>query len=124
VAGLQVSGPGIPAGTTIATVASPTITLSAAATASGTAVVLAAYPATAAATALLGPSAVSNTSPSVYQGFFDTAGSATATSLTPVGFAFARTFSQVLQVLYGSTATSQYQGGFYPNGVSGSINVV
>ena len=47
-----------------------------------------------------------------------------ATGATPAGFAYARTFSQVLAVLYGGTATGTYEGAFYPEGLSGNINVV
>jgi hypothetical protein len=76
-----------------------------------------------------GPSVVPGTSPAIYQGFFNTAGAGTtgATS-TPAGFAFARTFQQVLAVLYGYNSTNNiistqnYQGGFFPVGVSGPIN--
>lgn len=81
-----------------------------------------------AATSATGPSAVAGTSPAMYQGFFNTAGGATSSANTPPGFAFARTFQQVLAVLYGYNSTNSvistqnYQGGFYPNGVSGQIN--
>jgi hypothetical protein len=77
-----------------------------------------------AAGAAAGPSAVANSSPTVYQGFFDTAGTGTASASTSAGFAFARTFSQVLAVLYGNTTTGATLGGFFPNGVSGTINIV
>jgi hypothetical protein len=82
-----------------------------------------------AATSAGGPSVVPKTSPAVYQGFFNTAGAGTTSSTsTPQGFAFARTFQQVLAVLYGYNSTNSiistqnYQGGFYPVGVSGPIN--
>ena len=124
--GQLVGGPGIPAGTTIATITAPsTVTLSAAATAGATtATILVAYLTNAAATAALGPAAVPGTSPTAYQGFFDTAGAATSSANNPAGEVFARTFSQVLAVLYGSTVAQTYQGGFFPNGVSGNINNV
>jgi len=77
-----------------------------------------------AALASNGPAALAGTSPSVYAGFFDTAGASTSSTTNPAGATFARTFSQVLAVLYGSTASQTYQGGFFPNGVSGSINFV
>jgi len=73
--------------------------------------------------AALGPALDTSSSPPVYQGFFATAGTSNATSATPAGFAYARTFSQVLAVLYGGTATGNYEGAFYPEGVSGNINV-
>ena len=60
------------------------------------------------------------------QGFFVTAG--TKNPSAPAGLAFARTFGQVLGVLYSAQKDSNgnfaYEGGFYPVGVSGSINVV
>jgi hypothetical protein len=62
-------------------------------------------------------------SPAEYQGFFATPGSSNASSTSPAGFAYARTFSQVLGVLYGNTAISTYEGGFFPIGVAGNINV-
>jgi len=115
------------------TVGVGTVTLSAPATATGGTTILMltadsqdvapADPGTA-ALAAAGPAAIIGSSPTVYQGFFDTAGSGTASANTPAGFTFARTFSQVLTVLYGSTTPSTYQGGFFPNGVAGSINVV
>jgi hypothetical protein len=124
--GMLVGGPGIPAGTTIATITSPsTVTLSAAATAGATtATLLVAYLTNAAALAAGGPAAVPGTSPTAYQGFFDTAGAATSSANNPAGTVFARTFSQVLAVLYGSTVAQTYEGGFFPNGVSGNINNV
>ena len=102
-----------------------------------------------AAAAALGPAAITlppstysssgPTNPTVYQGFFNTASGfisstspGTATANTPAGFAFARSFGQSLSALLGSTqgaiATSTsnpptYQGGFFPVGVGGPINV-
>jgi hypothetical protein len=168
VVGMLVGGPGIAAGTTIATITAPsTVTLSAAATAGATtATILVAYLTNAAATAALGPQLVPQTpwsstvaypagaivqyngstyqavvantdvvpagsaawqgitTPPFYQGFFDTAGAATSSANNPAGTVFARTFSQVLAVLYGSTVAQTYEGGFFPNGVSGNINNV
>ena len=67
-------------------------------------------------------------------GFFATAGVATATVTTPAGFAFLRTTSQTLAVLYGTVASGNTSvtlassgttsGGFFPNGVNGNINHV
>jgi hypothetical protein len=113
-----VAGIGIPTGTTIASINSTapySIVLSAAPTASSTSF---SVPALAAA----GPTF--EASSPVNQGFFATAGSANGTGNTPSGFAFARTFSQVLAVLYNSSASGTYYGGFFPVGVSGSINIV
>jgi hypothetical protein len=65
----------------------------------------------------------------MYQGFFNTAGAGTSSATsTPAGFAFARSFQQILAVLYGYNSTNSaittqnYQGGFFPFGVSGQIN--
>jgi hypothetical protein len=65
------------------------------------------------------------TTPTVYQGFFNTAGTGSATANTPAGVAFTRSFGQVLTVLYATTLTNPptYQGGYFPVGVAGSINV-
>jgi hypothetical protein len=54
----------------------------------------------------------------VYQGFFDTAGTGNATGSAPAGFAYARTFSQVLGVLFTSNAPGTFDGGFYPVSLS------
>jgi hypothetical protein len=82
--------------------------------------------------------------PTQYQGFFATAGAGTASGSTPAGFAFARTTSQVLSVLYASAPGAppaspplpspntnplganslEYQGGFFPTGVLGPINAI
>jgi hypothetical protein len=77
-----------------------------------------------AALAAAGPVIDPTSTPAVYQGFFATPGSHNASSTTPAGFAYARTFSQVLAVLYANNATSIYEGGFFPIGVAGNINVV
>jgi hypothetical protein len=77
-----------------------------------------------AALSAAGPAPVPGTSPAVYGGFFDTAGGSTSSATNPAGSTFARTFSQVLAVLYGNTAPQTYEGGFFPNGVSGTINFV
>jgi len=65
----------------------------------------------------------------LYQGFFDTAGAASASANSPAGSAFARTFQQVLAILYNyspsdTAATQTYEGGFFPVGVGGNINSV
>ena len=152
--GQLISGAGIPANATITVISGSTITISAAATATtanqslvvGTAIITISANATAsgnvtisvinadadvqpfdpgtAALAAAGPSTLSKSSPAVDQGFFDTAGAGTSSANTPPGFAFARTFSQALAVLYGSAVVQTFQGGYYPVGVSGNINVV
>jgi hypothetical protein len=100
-------------------------------------------------TAPIAPFVISGTTytsctPTQYQGFFDTTGSATASSNTPPapGFAFKRTTSQVLSVLYaagpGATPASPAlpstqvpplssvisTGGFFPQGVGGQITII
>lgn len=40
------------------------------------------------------------------------------------GFAFQRSTSQVLAILYGSTTSGTAKGGFFPNGVNGAITTV
>ena len=87
-------------------------------------------PGTAAASAK-GPQVIAGTSATpISQGFFNTAGSASATANTPAGFAFTRTFQQVIAVLLNTNstnaivATQNYQGGFYPVGISGNITSV
>jgi hypothetical protein len=72
--------------------------------------------------------------PTASGGFFAVAGVTTATTATPQGFAFLRTTSQALSVLYGTVpsgntavtlATSgTTSGGFFPSGVTGNINMV
>ena len=78
-----------------------------------------------------GPSLIAGTSPSTYQGFFNTAGAgSTSATGTQAGLAFARNFSQVLQVLLGTNATNAFvtnqssEGGFYPYGVTGTISSI
>jgi hypothetical protein len=81
-----------------------------------------------AALAAAGPAAIPGISPAIYQGFFDTAGAATNSANNPPGFVFARSFQQILAVLYNFNATTSanttgnYTGGFFPYGVSGPIN--
>ena len=67
--------------------------------------------------------------PSASGGFFATAGPATSSTANPAGFAFTRTTSQILAILYASTpgtpaSSGTRQGGFFPNGVLGLINTV
>ena len=76
-----------------------------------------------AAAAAAGPVPNANNA-ALYQGFFETAGTGNATANTPPGFAYTRTFSQILGVLYTSNNPSTYNGGFYPVGVSGTITAV
>jgi hypothetical protein len=59
-----------------------------------------------------GTAALSAAGPTSSGAFFATAGTASANSSTPAGFAFARTTSQVLAIV------------FFPSGVNGTINTV
>jgi hypothetical protein len=60
----------------------------------------------------------------VNQGFFNTAGASSSNGANPPGFAFARTFSQVLAVLYANSTPATNKGGFFSVGVGGKINEV
>lgn len=60
-------------------------------------------------------------------GFFATAGATGATTAqanTLPGFAYRRSSSQVLAIVYGNTASGTASGGFFPNGVNGNIKAV
>jgi Ferritin-like domain len=62
-------------------------------------------------------------------GFFTTAaagpGSAgTTNASTPAGYAYTRTTSQVLSIVYANTASGTTMGGFFPSGVNGLINKI
>lgn len=77
---------------------------------------------------------VQTCTPTQYGGFFATAGGATTSasvSGTSGGFIFARTFSQVLSILYAPLGPGTYpaqintfQGGYFPVGVNSAFNVV
>ena len=58
-------------------------------------------------------------------GFFATGANGTTgqTNIYP-GFAYQRTSSQVLSIIYANTATGTAKGGFFPNGVNGNITTV
>jgi hypothetical protein len=83
-----------------------------------------------------GVAATSAAGPNASGGFFATAGATTATTAYPAGFAFTRTISQALAILFGTeTATGSTtsvtvaaigttSGGFFPNGVNGNLNKV
>jgi hypothetical protein len=71
-----------------------------------------------------GTAALSAAGPSANGGFFATAGAASATTAVPAGFAFTRTTSQVLAIVYANPAAGTSSGGFFPNGVNGTIHTV
>lgn len=56
-------------------------------------------------------------------GFFATAG-AKGVNSTPPGFAYERTTSQVLAIVYANSASGTGKGGFYPDGMNGNITTV
>ena len=55
--------------------------------------------------------------------FFATAG-ANGVNKTPPGLAYGRTTSQVLAIVYANGAAGTAKGGFYPNGMNGTITTV
>jgi hypothetical protein len=69
-----------------------------------------------------GSAAAAAAGPTASGAFFATAGASSASSSTPAGFAFTRTTSQVLQILYGTAGVvGTTKGGFFPNGLNGLI---
>lgn len=75
-------------------------------------------------TADAGSAALAAAGPTSTGGFFATAGTANASTAVPAGFAFTRTTSQVLAIVYGNNASGTSSGGFFPNGVNGAIRSV
>jgi hypothetical protein len=70
-----------------------------------------------------GSVALAEAGPTANGGFFATAG-ANGVDKTPPGFAYTRTTSQVLAIVYANTAAGTAKGGFYPNGMNGNIATV
>jgi len=69
-----------------------------------------------------GTAALAAAGPTASGGFFATAGAASASTSTPAGFAFTRTTSQILQILYATPGViGSTKGGFFPNGLNGLI---
>ena len=71
-----------------------------------------------------GTAALAASGPTANGAFFATSGAANASASTPAGFAFARTTSQVLAVVYANSAGGTSSGGFFPSGVNGAIKAV
>jgi hypothetical protein len=73
----------------------------------------------------LDPGSVSaaETGPTTQGAFFATAG-ANGVNKTLPGLAYTRTTSQVLAIVYANTAAGTAKGGFFPNGLNGSIKTV
>jgi hypothetical protein len=61
--------------------------------------------------------------PAANGSFFATAG-VNGVNKTPAGFAYTRTTSQVLAIVYANSASGTTKGGFYPNGMNGNITTV
>jgi hypothetical protein len=70
-----------------------------------------------------GSAATAAAGPTTSGGFFATAG-ATSASKVAAGFAYTRTTSQVLAIVYASSASGTAKGGFYPAGMNGNITTV
>jgi len=70
-----------------------------------------------------GSISASEDGPTTKGAFFATAGASAPNSVLP-GFAYTRTTSQVLGIVYASDATGTTKGGFYPNGMNGNITTV
>lgn len=71
-----------------------------------------------------GSAALAAAGPTSSGAFFATAGTANASTAAPAGFAFTRTTSQVLAIVYGNNAAGTSSGGFFPNGFNGAIRSV
>ena len=71
---------------------------------------------------------VSAAGPTAAGAFFATAGATTSNASTPAGFAFIRSTSQALAILFGGPGTpagpGTTSGGFFPSGVNGNIKSV
>lgn len=72
------------------------------------------------------PGAAAINGPTSSGAFFATAGASGSTTATQAntfpGFAYQRTTSQVLEIVYGATSGSS--GGFFPNGMNGNIKTI
>lgn len=70
-----------------------------------------------------GSVAAAEAGPTSKGAFFATAGAAMTNQTLP-GLAYARTTSQVLGIVYASSASGTAKGGFYPAGMNGNITTV
>lgn len=70
-----------------------------------------------------GSISVAEDGPTTKGAFFATAGANAPDNVLP-GFAYTRTTSQVLGIVYANDATGTAKGGFYPDGMNGNITVV
>ncbi len=68
-----------------------------------------------------GSAAAAYAGPTAAGSFFATAGATTETMAVLPGFAFTRTTTQVLAIVYASTAATPAAGGFFPSGLNGNI---
>jgi hypothetical protein len=57
-------------------------------------------------------------------GYFATAGTANASATVFPAFAYTRTTSQVLSIVYGTATAGTTKGGFYPSGMTGNIMTI
>ena len=75
-----------------------------------------------------GSATLAGQGPTASGGIYATAGATNPPSDVPPGFAYTRTTSQVLAIVYGSTSgpasSGTSKGGFFPNGVNGNITSV
>jgi hypothetical protein len=135
--GQVISGPGIPKGATVTSFdpVGLTLSISAAATATGSQVSLVTYDAADVAPGDLGTAALASAGPAniagttvQYTGFFATSGSTTSTGSVPPGVAFARSTSQVLSIVLATSGAAPNpgvaNGGFFPKGFNGIITSI
>jgi hypothetical protein len=69
----------------------------------------------------LDPGASAGAGPTTAGGIFATSGATNPPADVLPGFAYTRTTSQVLSIVYGTTTSGTTKGGFFPNGMNGNI---